>query len=225
MSTLDGFASPTPGGSLRIGHTEREAAVEVLREAAGDGRITLDELDARIERALAARFAADLTVLVADLVPDPGVVLRRAGEVVIPGAPGSSWENPLVFTARWDDIKRAGTWDVPPFLELHAIAGNVKLDFVDAHISSKVVDVSVVGGAGDVVIIVPEGMGVDVAYLQSRLGGVRSRVAPRPGPGGVQLIVRGELRVGDVKVRHPNSLDRWQRERRLARGGGPEIKN
>lgn len=211
---------------LRIGHAERDRAVEVLRDAAGDGRLTLDELDERIEAALSARTASDLAVILADLVPGGtlGAVVDPRSTLE-PGLPGSSWDNPLVLTARWDDVKRAGAWEVPPFLEAHAVAGNVKLDFQDAIVTSKVVDISVHGGAGDIVIVVPQGFGVDVSHLHTGLGGVRSRVAPRPSAGQPQLVVRGTISMGDIKVRYPNRLDTWQRERRIARGNTQELKN
>ena len=54
---------------LRIGHAERDQAVATLRDAAADGRLTLDELDVRIGVAMAARTAADLRPVLADLLP------------------------------------------------------------------------------------------------------------------------------------------------------------
>ena len=217
----------TPQGPhLRVGHAERDRAVEVLRDAAGDGRLTLEELDGRIGRAMAARTASDLAEVLADLVPGSALAaLIDPGAPAASGGPGSSWEHPLELTARWDDVKRAGEWDVPPFLEVNPVAANVKLDFVDARVTSPVVDISLVGGAGDLVIVVPEGYGVDVTHLRNQLGSVKSTVPARPQPGRPQLVVRGQGRLGDVRVRHPNRLDTWQRERRLARGGGPLLKN
>ena len=37
-----------PGDDLRATHDDRDRAVEVLRVAAGDGRLTLQELDERV---------------------------------------------------------------------------------------------------------------------------------------------------------------------------------
>ena len=59
---------------LRISHADRDRVAEVLREAAGDGRIDADELDERLSAAYAARTHADLVPITADL-PDP----RRSG--------------------------------------------------------------------------------------------------------------------------------------------------
>lgn len=211
---------------LRIGHAERDRAVTVLRDAAGDGRLTLEELDGRLGRAMAARTADDLAEVLADLVPRAQLVSMIDPSAAVPsGAPGSSWDHPLELTARWDDVKRAGPWDVPPFLEVNPVASNVKLDLVDARITCPVVDISLIGGAGDLVLVVPQGFGVDVTHLTSGMGSIRSSVPSRPQPGHPQVVVRGAVKLGSVKVRHPNRFDLWQRERRLARGGGPELRN
>jgi hypothetical protein len=53
--------------TLRIGDREREQAAETLRRHAEDGRLDPDELEARLDRAYAARTDADLTPLTADL--------------------------------------------------------------------------------------------------------------------------------------------------------------
>ena len=52
---------------FRAGHADREQAIEALKSAFVDGRLTKDELAARTGRALAARTYADLAALTADL--------------------------------------------------------------------------------------------------------------------------------------------------------------
>jgi hypothetical protein len=56
---------------MRASHEDRDRTVDVLRVAAGDGRLTLEELDERLEAALSARTVGELAVLTADL---PAVV-------------------------------------------------------------------------------------------------------------------------------------------------------
>ena len=72
------------GGELRASHTDRDQVVELLRVAAGDGRISAEELDDRLERALTARTYAELAALTADLPVTPGAA------VVPPGADAMS---------------------------------------------------------------------------------------------------------------------------------------
>ena len=52
---------------LRASHEDRDRVVDTLRTAGGDGRLTAEELDARMERALLARNQGELAALVADL--------------------------------------------------------------------------------------------------------------------------------------------------------------
>jgi hypothetical protein len=43
---------PPPPSDIRIGHGERDAVAAVLQEAAADGRLSMAELDDRLEAAL-----------------------------------------------------------------------------------------------------------------------------------------------------------------------------
>ena len=52
---------------LRASHEDRDQVVELLRVSAGDGRLTADELDERLEQAMTARTYGELARLVADL--------------------------------------------------------------------------------------------------------------------------------------------------------------
>lgn len=216
---------------IRIGHAERDEAVEALRVAAGEGRLTLDELDERIEAALNARTRREVQAVLADLLPareleavvNPAAI--QAMQAAHAGAPGWSWQDPMVFTARWDDVVRAGTWDVPPFLELNPVAASVRLNFVDVGATHEIIDVNLLGGAGDAVLVLPEGWGADVSRVDKGMGGLRCSVPPRPTGRNPLVVVRGRVTLGGLKVRHPNSFDTWLRERRLAKGGGVYTKN
>ena len=57
-------------------NAERDEVVEHLRRHAGEGRLDVDELEERVERALAARTRAELEPLLADL-PRKGRRSRR----------------------------------------------------------------------------------------------------------------------------------------------------
>jgi len=202
---------------LRIGHAERDRAVEILQSACADGRLRLDELDGRVEGVLAAKTASELRPFLADLVPGsvldqeltPGTLVPTSSGMPA-GQPGATWQNPLVLTATMGDIKRFGAWEIPPFLEVHAIAGTIKLNCVEARPLAPVIDIQVRSGAGDVVVIVPPGWGVDVTSISTALGDVKTGVSGRPEAGCPLIVLRGQLGMGDIKVRHPNAFDDWQ---------------
>lgn len=52
---------------IRASDAERETTVQVLGRAHAEGRITMDELNERLERGVAARTRAELDALTADL--------------------------------------------------------------------------------------------------------------------------------------------------------------
>ncbi len=64
---------------LRASDADRDRHAELLRDHAGQGRLGVDELSERLERAYAARTREELAALVRDLpaIPPPE---RRAGE-------------------------------------------------------------------------------------------------------------------------------------------------
>lgn len=54
-------------GRLRAAHADREQAIEVLKAAFVQGRLTKDEFDVRVGQVLASRTYADLTRVTADI--------------------------------------------------------------------------------------------------------------------------------------------------------------
>lgn len=66
-------------GQLRISHADREQAIDVLKAAYVQGRLTKDEFDLRVGQAFVSRTYADLGALTADI---PAVVTsaRPSGE-------------------------------------------------------------------------------------------------------------------------------------------------
>jgi Domain of unknown function (DUF1707)/2TM domain len=55
---------------IRVSDADRERHVQLLREHAAQGRLTVDELDERLDRVYAARTYGELAPIVADL-PEP----------------------------------------------------------------------------------------------------------------------------------------------------------
>jgi hypothetical protein len=69
-----------PRRDIRASDADRERVVDDLRLHTGDGRLTVDELTERIDRAYAAKTLAELDELLVDLpAPANRVVPARAG--------------------------------------------------------------------------------------------------------------------------------------------------
>src|SRR5579862_3462400 len=100
---------PVAGGELRASHADRDQVVELLRVAAGDGRLSAEELDDRLERALTARTYAELAVLTADLPATPGSVVAPPG----PGAVSATPKDLVRIDVRGSSVQRDGRWVVP----------------------------------------------------------------------------------------------------------------
>jgi Domain of unknown function (DUF1707) len=63
----DETAAAADRGCLRASHADREQAIDLLKAAFVQGRLTESELDARVGQALASRTQAELATLTADL--------------------------------------------------------------------------------------------------------------------------------------------------------------
>jgi hypothetical protein len=64
---------------VRASDADRDAVIDRLREAAGEGRLEPDELEERVDRALRARTYGDLAELLSDLPGEGRVLMGREG--------------------------------------------------------------------------------------------------------------------------------------------------
>jgi hypothetical protein len=78
----DSPGDPRGHGQLRASDADRELVAEILRQAAGDGRLTLDELDQRLVAADVAKTYAELEELTEDL-PAAGVPAPTGGSLPV----------------------------------------------------------------------------------------------------------------------------------------------
>jgi hypothetical protein len=93
----------TPGNNVRVGDADREAVAAQLREHYADGRLTLEELNERIDQTFAAKTKADLNTVMQDLPhattrPGPGLPSAGTGwpgQAGSPGWQGPGWPGPM----------------------------------------------------------------------------------------------------------------------------------
>ena len=74
------------GFNVRVGDADRDAIAAQLREHYADGRLTLDELNERLDHAFAAKTTTDLDAVMRDLPHVP----RPVG-APLAGSTGSGW--------------------------------------------------------------------------------------------------------------------------------------
>jgi hypothetical protein len=178
---------------LRISDADRHQVAEVLREAAGEGRIDFEELDQRLEATYAARTYADLVPITLDL-PD----LRQA-----PGVPALS--GPVTeerHLAILSGLERKGVWTVPARMTVICFMGGADLDLRRAQFAARevVITVNAVMGGADIKVaphtrVIMEGTGIMGGY-----SGPSDTTAPELDAESPVVRIRGFAVMGGVSV-------------------------
>jgi hypothetical protein len=214
----ENLPSTTGGGTLRASHADRDKVVELLRTAAGDGRLDPEELDERLERALTARTYAELAVLTTDL-PATGTapVPVFAGAVAGAGLTDTAPKDLIAIDVGSGSARRDGRWIVPKELDIKVASGSVLLDFTQAAITQPVVRIAADVHSGSLTLVTKPGIVVDVDDVSVRSGGVKVR-APwgHDVPVFLRVEIAGTVRSGSIKARPPRRSF-WQWLRRAPR--------
>jgi hypothetical protein len=139
---------------LRISDAERHQVAEILREAAGEGRLDLDELDSRLEATYAARTYADLVPITVDLPahPHPATPVVRPASGTSLVVPGPAKESHLAIMSGFD---RRGVWVVPEHLTLLCLWGGAELDLRQARFAAPECVITINAVMGGATVIVP----------------------------------------------------------------------
>lgn len=191
---------------LRASDADREQVAETLRHAAGEGRLTVDELDERIDRAFAARTQGELAELTADL---PGATHAAAAGPALPVKPGDGGRRWLISILGGHE--RSGHWRVGERLTNLNIMGGSDIDLNDAELSARETTIHVISIMGGGSIQVPDGLDVRVNEL-ALLGGNDVKLGrERPAPGGPILHLKLFSLMGGTDVKRGRRLTREER--------------
>jgi hypothetical protein len=190
-------------GQLRASHEDRDRVVELLRVAAGDGRLTAEELDERLEVALTARTYDQLNALVKDLPVAPGLAA---------GAPAPEPKELVRIDCGSSSIKRDGPWVVPRRMETRVRSGSVTLDFTEAVITQPTLQIDAEVHSGSLTLITKPGIVVDTDDVSVRNGAVKVQ-APwdTTAPVMLRVQVSGTVGSGVIKARPPRLPKRPRR--------------
>jgi hypothetical protein len=138
---------------------QRERAIELLSLHFAHDRLSMDELDRRLERAYAATSVTELLALTADL-PDASRALVPSEAAALAPALLEEVEESGRIWALFSETRRGGLWAVPSRLEVRATMSNLTLDFRSALLAPGVTDVDVHAVMASVQILVPPGVRV-----------------------------------------------------------------
>jgi Domain of unknown function (DUF1707) len=185
---------------LRASHEDRDQVVELLRVSAGDGRLTADELDERLELAMTARTYGELARLVADL--------PAAGSVA--GAPAPRAKEVVRLDCGSGQTIKDGRWVVPQRIEARVRSGHLKLDFTQAVITQPLLQIDAEVRSGHIILITKPGIVVDTDDVAVRSGHVKVRAPWGPDvPEVLRVEVTGKVSSGHLVAR-PQYRTFWQ---------------
>ena len=175
---------------VRASDSERDATVERLREAAAEGRLTLEELTDRIEAASNAVTRSELVPLTTDL----------------PVAVGRSRSEPS-DVRKVGDIKRKGVWLVPAQCRVRSCFGSVSVDLCEATVTAQELRIDARTPFRNMVLLVPEGVDVDVRA--NALIGKLTQEQSHAVRGAARVTLTRGTWFGDVKVPHQRMWERF----------------
>lgn len=188
---------------LRASDADRERVAEVLRAAAADGRLTLAELEERLDVLYAARTYGELEPVIHDL---PGDVVGLRSPAVANPAPSDAVDRvggtptSRVAKAIFGGVARQGQWVVPSYYRVKAVFGGVDLDLRRARLEAHEVTIDVQAVFGGVRVLLPDDMVavVDGSGVFGGFAGAAEAVQPPAGSPVVRVV--GKAVFGGVAV-------------------------
>ena len=180
-----------PAVNIRASDAERDAALQRLSAATGDGRLTLEEFSQRMDRATTAKTRTELDRLVADLPTDAGAASSAVAERG-PGRP--SWHiSPI------GGLSVSGPWRMQRSVIMMTLIGDADLDLSQTQLAAPEVTLTKVSLLGGISIGVPPGIRVDASGF-SLIGGTSVDAGPEPGPDAPTVHIRAFSLLGGTRI-------------------------
>jgi hypothetical protein len=193
---------------MRISDAERDSVAAILRDAAGEGRLDLEELDERLNAVYAAKTYGDLEPITRDLPTassSPAPVSSRGDR--FGGVPGSR-----IAVGILSGFQRKGAWVVPETFNAVAFWGGGQIDLREARFSAPEVTINAWAVMGGFEILVPEDAEVHVNGV-GIMGGFDHRASGIGAPGAPRIIVKGLAFWGGVNVERRPTDEELRRRR------------
>jgi hypothetical protein len=200
---------------LRASDADRERTADLLRHAAGEGRLTMEELDERLTLTYETRTQRELDKLTADVVV-PGDAQRVQSRMPVRSGGGSEWVVSIM-----SGHERKGRWRVGRHLKVLAIMGGSNVDLNDAELTDKDTTITVLSIMGGSEIRVPDNVNVVISDF-ALMGGNDAKVGEMlPDPGGPTIHIKMISIMGGSEVNRGRRLTREERKARkhLEHGG------
>jgi hypothetical protein len=183
---MDDQTSSTP--AILCSDAERARAIEVLRSAVVDGRLTLEEFSQRVDSAQTARTDRDLTALVSDLPQRPFETALDA----------RSSRRTVLFS----QLVQSGPGLLPARSRYRCLVGTLALDLAQARLGGPDALIEVFNLFGTVTVTVPDGVTVNVEGGGLFANQLIERPPTPPLPHAPQLQIRVSGPGGTLYVRY-----------------------
>jgi hypothetical protein len=186
---------------LRISDADRDDAAAILREAAGEGRLDLAELDERLSLVYAAKTYGDLEPVTRDL---PRTAAGRRP------TPATGARAPRLAIGILGGFRRRGAWTPPDDMTAVAFWGGGTLDLREARFAGQQVTIRAFAIMGGVEVIVPTDAEVHVNGV-GIMGGFDQHAAGAGTPGAPRIVVTGFAFWGGVDVKRKPAAEERKR--------------
>ncbi len=205
-------AEPGPSPEMRASDADRDQVINVLRAALGEGRLTADEFEERMQAVLSARTFSELAAFTADL-PAPGHYVPSApGHYVPSRTPAAAPPEPeeIRIVQKGGSVSRTGRWAVPRRIGLRTSWCDVTLDFTEAVLTHTTLLIDAKMRGGTLRMVAGPGVVVDAERLTVRYTEVEMRPSAEPG---AKVVLRvelvGRMRYGRIEVQRPGRAPGW----------------
>lgn len=217
----------TDPSQLRISDTDRHQVADLLRDAAGVGRIEPDELDERLEATYTARVYADLVPILSDLpgeAPGPGGLAIPADPSPVSftkpptdGLPAQRYDTSVAIMS---GVERKGRWEVGGTHNVFTLMGGAEIDLREARFTTRevVINASALMGGIEITVnawtnVVVDGVGIMGGFAQSG-----DRVDAQLDANSPTVRVKGVALMGGVNVTRRRMPG--EKKRRRLKGSG-----
>lgn len=184
----------------KLADEERERVIDLLRQHAGMGALTLDEFADRAGMVWAAATSMELEAVTNDLpVINPAATATAASPAIVGETRRRKVRKWIV--AIMSGSNRQGRWRVGDNLNAVCIMGGAEIDLREAEFDGPELHIIAVAIMGGISITVPEGIDVDLDGL-AIMGGKDAKLAPVPLlPGAPRVRVTAFCLMGGVDVK------------------------
>jgi hypothetical protein len=190
---------------MRVSNDERERVARILHDSMAEGRLTVSELEERLDKLYAAKTFGELEPLTRDLP-----AAHQVGAVAIPqpaaapstrvGGRGTSSTAIAVMSGS----TRKGVWTVPPTFTAVAVMGGVEIDLTEARFEDAETTIQAFTLMGGIDIYVPEDITIQVngtGFMGAFEDSVQDQAEARPGTPLVKITGLAVMGGVDVKRR------------------------